>query len=111
MEDLDFVRRLERFGRTCCIKDPPLITSSRRFDRRHPLNIVYGWAKLHALFWLGVSPDRLAEIYKTHAPLTEIEEVPIGPESPSCPEKPKPAGSVGSSGLRSLLGTFRDQGP
>jgi len=83
MEDLDFVRRLERFGRTCCIKDPPLITSSRRFDRRHPLKIVYGWAKLHALFWLGVSPDRLAEIYKTHAPLSEIEEAPIGPESPS----------------------------
>ena len=34
MEDLDFVRRLERFGETCCIEDPPLITSSRRFDGR-----------------------------------------------------------------------------
>jgi len=42
MEDLDFVRRLERFGRTCCIKDPPLVTSSRRFEGRHPLEIVYG---------------------------------------------------------------------
>jgi glycosyltransferase involved in cell wall biosynthesis len=46
MEDLEFVRRLERFGRTCYIMDPPLITSSRRFERRHPLKIVCGWAKL-----------------------------------------------------------------
>src|SRR6266446_8248262 len=29
-ERLVDVRRLERFGRTCCIKEPPLITSSRR---------------------------------------------------------------------------------
>ena len=68
MEDWDFVRRLERFGRTCCIKDPPLITSSRRFERRHPLGIVYGWVRIHTLFWLGVSPDRLVEIYRTQAP-------------------------------------------
>jgi hypothetical protein len=81
MEDLEFVRRLERFGRTCCIKDAPLITSSRRFERRHHLKIVYGWAKLHALFWLGVSPDRLAEIYKTHAPPPEIEGAPTGLEA------------------------------
>jgi glycosyltransferase involved in cell wall biosynthesis len=54
-EDLEFVLGLERFGRTCCIMDAPLITSSRRFERRHPLKIVYGWAKLHALFWLGLS--------------------------------------------------------
>src|SRR5262249_23766138 len=40
MEDLDFVRRLERFGQTCCIEDPPLITSSRRFDGRRPGQIL-----------------------------------------------------------------------
>lgn len=68
MEDWDFVRRLQRFGRTCCIAEPALITSSRRFEGRHPAEIVYGWVKLHFLYWLGVSPDRLAEIYKTHAP-------------------------------------------
>jgi rSAM/selenodomain-associated transferase 2 len=72
MEDLDFVRRLERFGRTRCIKDPPLVTSSRRFERRHPLEIVYGWVKIHALFWLGVSPDWLVEIYRTQAPPPQI---------------------------------------
>ena len=69
LEDLDFVRRFERFGQTCCIKDPHLITSSRRFERRHPLQMVCLWIWLHVLFWLGVSPDRLAEIYNTQAPL------------------------------------------
>ena len=68
MEDREFVRRLERFGRTTCIKHPPLITSSRRFEGRRPVEIVYGWVRLHALYWLGVSPDRLAEIYKAYAP-------------------------------------------
>jgi len=74
MEDLDFVRRLERFGLTCCITDPPLITSSRRFERRHSLQIVYGWIRLHVLFWLGASPGWLAEIYKTHSPPPETSE-------------------------------------
>jgi rSAM/selenodomain-associated transferase 2 len=62
MEDYEFVRRLERFGETCCIEDPPLVTSSRRFRGRHPIAIVWGWIKLHALFHLGVSPERLARM-------------------------------------------------
>jgi rSAM/selenodomain-associated transferase 2 len=65
MEDLEFVRRLERAGRTCRIMDKPLVTSSRRFDGRWPIEIVYGWLKLHALFWIGVSPETLARIYRT----------------------------------------------
>jgi hypothetical protein len=72
MEDLEFVRRLERFGRTCCIKDPPLITSSRRFEKRRPAPIVYGWVTLHLLFWLGASPDRLAKIYKRQVPPADV---------------------------------------
>ncbi len=63
MEDFDFTRRLERFGETCCIDDPPLITSSRRFEGRHPLRIIWGWLKIHALFYLHVSPNRLARMY------------------------------------------------
>jgi rSAM/selenodomain-associated transferase 2 len=68
MEDLDFVRRMERFGKTCCIIDPPLITSSRRFAGRSSVAIVCGWLKLHALYYLGVPPDRLAAIYATQTP-------------------------------------------
>jgi hypothetical protein len=64
MEDYDFTRRLERAGRTCCIIDPPLVTSSRRFDGRHPIAIVWGWLKIHALYHLGVPPRRLAGLYE-----------------------------------------------
>ncbi len=63
MEDYDFVRRLERAGPTICINDPPLVTSSRRFTGRSPAAIVFGWLKIHVLFHLGVSPDRLAQLY------------------------------------------------
>jgi rSAM/selenodomain-associated transferase 2 len=63
MEDYDFVRRLERTGPTVCIGEPPLITSSRKFHGRHPVGIVCGWLWIHALWHLGVSPDRLARIY------------------------------------------------
>ncbi len=64
MEDYDFTRRLERAGRTCCIAEPPLVTSSRRFDGRHPVAIVWGWLKIHALYHLGVPPRRLAKTYE-----------------------------------------------
>lgn len=63
MEDYDFNRRMEKAGRTCCIVDPPLVTSSRRFAGRRPAAIVWGWVKIHLLFYLGVSPDRLARLY------------------------------------------------
>ncbi len=63
MEDYDFNRRMERFGKTCCIEDPPMVTSSRRFTGPRPAAIVWGWIKIHLLFHLGVSPDTLARIY------------------------------------------------
>jgi len=65
MEDYDFTRRLERRGRTCCIEDPPLVTSSRRFEGRQPFSIVLGWLEIHALFHLGVSPRLLARRYES----------------------------------------------
>jgi rSAM/selenodomain-associated transferase 2 len=63
MEDYDFVRRLEAAGATVCVAEPPLITSARRFAGRRPTAIVYGWLAVHALFHLGVSPERLARLY------------------------------------------------
>ena len=65
MEDYDFIRRMEAFGRTCCIEEPPLITSSRRFKNRRPVRIVFGWLAIHALYHLGTSPDRLARLYRS----------------------------------------------
>ncbi len=65
MEDYDFSRRLERYGATICIEEPPLIGSARRFRGRHPVAIVAGWLWLHALYYLGVSPARLARLYRS----------------------------------------------
>jgi rSAM/selenodomain-associated transferase 2 len=64
MEDYDLVRRMARAGRTICVIEPPLTTSSRRFTGRRPVAIVWGWLWLHLLFHLGVSPDRLSAIYE-----------------------------------------------
>jgi rSAM/selenodomain-associated transferase 2 len=63
MEDYEFVRRLERAGPTCRIDDPPLVTSARRFANRPWPAALWGWTKIHLLYWLGVSPERLARIY------------------------------------------------
>lgn len=65
MEDFDFIRRLEKSGRTCCIADPPLVTSSRRFHSRRPAAIVFGWLKIHTLFYLGVRSETLARLYNS----------------------------------------------
>jgi rSAM/selenodomain-associated transferase 2 len=64
MEDYDFTRRLERRGRTCTIEEPPLVTSSRRFEGRPPFAIVLGWLEIHALYHLGVPPGLLARRYE-----------------------------------------------
>ena len=77
MEDYDFTRRLERTGPTCCIAEPPLMTSSRRFAGRHPLAIVWGWLKIHALYHLGVAPRRLAKLYDSERRLTRHAGPPI----------------------------------
>ena len=63
MEDYDLVRRMERAGRTLCISEPTLLTSSRRFHGRRPAAIVAGWLILHTLYHFGISPDRLAVLY------------------------------------------------
>lgn len=63
MEDYDFVCRMEAAGPTICIEDPPLITSSRRFEGRSRPNIIWGWIRIHALYALGLAPQRLSRIY------------------------------------------------
>lgn len=66
MEDYEFTRRLERHGETVCVENPPLITSSRRFEGRHPIAIVWGWLVIHALYYLRVGPERLARLYDSN---------------------------------------------
>lgn len=66
MEDYDFVARLERTGRTLCIADPPLVTSSRKFAGRRAPAIVAGWLLIHGLYHLGASPRLLWRLYYRH---------------------------------------------
>ena len=63
MEDFDFARRLRRVGRTTCIEEPPVVTSSRRFEGRRAPAIVAGWLLIHALFYLRMKPAVLARLY------------------------------------------------
>lgn len=61
-EDLDLVRRIRRYG---FIERVPSIvtTSSRRFEgRSFPITFTR-WAALQMLYWMGVHPRRLAQLY------------------------------------------------
>lgn len=65
MEDYDLCLRMGRLGRLCCIDEPAVVTSSRRFAGRHPAAIVLQWLLLHGLYHLKVPPDRLAMLYNS----------------------------------------------
>ena len=63
MEDYDLSRRMEHLGKTCCITEPPVVTSSRRFEGRRPVAIFCGWLLIHLLFYLRLPAVWLAELY------------------------------------------------
>jgi len=63
MEDVEFSRRLKRVGRIACLR-PPVVTSSRRWERHGIARTVALMWWLRLLFWLGVSPVKLARIYR-----------------------------------------------
>lgn len=62
MEDIDFSTRLKRLGRTVAIREQ-VITSFRRWERRGPLRTVLLMWSLRSLYWIGISPHRLARFY------------------------------------------------
>lgn len=62
-EDLDLARRLKRVGPTALL-GPPVTTAARRYlDRGIARTIATNWL-LWALYFLGVSPHRLARFYR-----------------------------------------------
>jgi rSAM/selenodomain-associated transferase 2 len=66
LEDLDFAKRMrQRWGRRrLAVLEDPVVTSSRRFDRQGPARTVaLNWL-IWLLFALGVSPHRLARLYR-----------------------------------------------
>ncbi|GAC1310357.1 MAG: TIGR04283 family arsenosugar biosynthesis glycosyltransferase [Vulcanimicrobiaceae bacterium] len=64
MEDAHFVERLQRSGSTRRLA-AVVTSSSRRYRGRVVLTVVR-WTTIFALYKLGVSPHRLARLYKPH---------------------------------------------
>jgi rSAM/selenodomain-associated transferase 2 len=62
MEDIDFSARLKRTGHIAAIREP-VITSFRRWERQGPLRTILLMWCLRFLYWVGVSPHRLARFY------------------------------------------------
>ena len=63
MEDVAFSKKLKKLGKVACLQDT-LITSSRRWETCGVWRTIYLMWKLRLLFWLGVSPDTLAKMYR-----------------------------------------------
>lgn len=62
MEDIEFSVRLKRRGPTAAIHDA-VITSFRRWEQEGPLKTIFLMWALRFLYWIGVSPHRLARFY------------------------------------------------
>ncbi len=63
MEDYDLARRLERGYRTACLPGP-VVTSARRWRALGVPRTVFTWVAIRWLFIAGVSPARLARLYR-----------------------------------------------
>lgn len=61
-EDHEFVRRLERHGRTQYVADVEVESSARRFAAR-PLRTLTLWSALQVAYSLGVPAEQLARYY------------------------------------------------
>ena len=66
LEDLDFATRLRRrwTRRRLAVVPHPVVTSARRFARKGPVRTVLKNWLIWLLFLLGVSPHRLARLYR-----------------------------------------------
>jgi rSAM/selenodomain-associated transferase 2 len=64
LEDLDFIRRLRRQGSTVLLAEP-VVTAARRYLQRGLLwTAMRNWW-IFGLYFLGVSPHRLARLYRS----------------------------------------------
>ena len=63
MDDYDLARRLERGFRTACLPGP-VVTSARRWRALGIPRTVLSWVVIRWLFLAGVSPGRLARLYR-----------------------------------------------
>ena len=59
MEDVELSRSLRRIGAPACLR-ATVLTSGRRWERNGVWRTILLMWRLRALYWLGVSPNRLA---------------------------------------------------
>lgn len=64
MEDIEFSRRAGRRSRPGLVTSP-VLTSARRWVRHGTVRTIFLMWKLRLLYRLGISPDRLATMYRT----------------------------------------------
>lgn len=63
LEDLEFIRRLKRLG-PLAVLSPPVLTSARRFEETGITRTLFRNWLIFALYFAGVSPRRLAQLYR-----------------------------------------------
>ena len=62
MDDYEFVRRMERTGRTVCL-NPPMLVSNRRWRVQGFLPTLFSWVWIQTLYSLGIPAEHLARWY------------------------------------------------
>lgn len=63
MEDVELSKRLKNIAKPVCI-EKRVITSSRRWQQHGTLKTVLLMWKLRFFYWIGVKPERLAQLYR-----------------------------------------------
>lgn len=66
MEEIDLMRRIKRDRQRIHIFKDRVLTSPRRWEAEGPLYTTFRNQLLVLLYYLGVSPDRLASFYRSH---------------------------------------------
>lgn len=64
MEDIEISKRLKSYSRPACIS-LPIVTSARRWQTKGIMKTIWLMWKLRWLYWLGKSPEALAEEYRS----------------------------------------------
>ena len=67
MEDIELSKRLKQISKPACIKQPALITSSRRWEEHGIIRTVLLMWKLRLKYFLGSNPQQLASEYRDRA--------------------------------------------
>jgi rSAM/selenodomain-associated transferase 2 len=75
LEDYDFARRLRRSGKLALL-DEPIWVSDRRWRTAGLLPTLWSWFWIQGLYLVGVSPERLAVLYR-HVRSSNGEETQV----------------------------------